>query len=160
LGARLKWAQRERSLSEGRDFIKWTFEPARARNAHFNLNRLGAVVRTYAPNFYGTDYATVEGEFGREHGIDSDRVIAEWNLSSPRVEAYSRGEKLTRDAQPEATVEIPPDWNALVRQDPTRANEELMRVRREFQNALAAGLVCSAFERDATRPRYLFYREP
>ncbi|MCA1643659.1 MAG: GNAT family N-acetyltransferase [Acidobacteria bacterium] len=45
LGARLKWAQRARSLSEGRDFIKWTFEPARARNAHFNLNRLGAVTR-------------------------------------------------------------------------------------------------------------------
>ncbi len=41
IGARLKWAQRMRALSEGRDFIKWTFEPMRARNAHFNLNRLG-----------------------------------------------------------------------------------------------------------------------
>ncbi|HVG28099.1 MAG TPA: hypothetical protein VM864_00110 [Pyrinomonadaceae bacterium] len=159
LGARLKWAQRERALSEGRDFIKWTFEPARARNAHFNLNRLGAVVRTYAPNFYGTDYATIEGEFGRSYGIDSDRVIAEWSLRSPRVEAAARGEQLTRDAQPEAAVEIPPDWNALVREDPARASEELLRVRREFQGALANGLVCSGFERDATRPRYLFYRE-
>src|SRR5688572_18526130 len=27
LGARLKWAQRERALSEGRSFIKWTWEP-------------------------------------------------------------------------------------------------------------------------------------
>jgi predicted GNAT superfamily acetyltransferase len=160
LGARLKWAQRERAIGEGRDFIKWTFEPARARNAHFNLNRLGAVVRTYAANFYGTDYATIGGEFGREYGIDSDRLIAEWSLRSPRVETAARGERLTRDAAPEATVEIPPDWNALVREDPARANEELLRVRREFQRALAAGLVCSGFERDATRPRYLFYREP
>src|SRR5580765_5022381 len=27
VGAQLKWAQRERALAEGRDFIKWTFEP-------------------------------------------------------------------------------------------------------------------------------------
>src|SRR5205807_3723294 len=27
VGAQLKWAQRERALSEGRTFIKWTFEP-------------------------------------------------------------------------------------------------------------------------------------
>ena len=55
VGAQLKWAQRKRALSEGRDFIKWTFEPMRARNAHFNLNRLGVTVREYAVNFYGTE---------------------------------------------------------------------------------------------------------
>lgn len=160
LGARLKWAQRERALREGRALIKWTFEPCRARNAHFNLNRLGAVVRTYAANYYGTDYATFDGEFGRPHGLDSDRLITEWNLNSPRVAAAARGEDLRRDAHPEATVEIPSDWNALVRDDPTRAREELLRVRREFQTAIKVGLVCSGFERDETRPRYLFYREP
>lgn len=157
LGARLKWAQRERALAEGHDFIKWTFEPARARNAHFNLNRLGAVVRAYAPNFYGTDYATTDGEFGRPLGLDSDRVFAEWDLRSPRVEAVARGEELTRDSAPAATVEIPLDWNALVRADTARAQGELLRVRREFQQALATGLVCSGFERDAARPRYLFF---
>src|SRR5258708_8755074 len=40
IGARLKWAQRTRALAEGRNFIKSTFEPPRARNAYFNLNRL------------------------------------------------------------------------------------------------------------------------
>jgi predicted GNAT superfamily acetyltransferase len=159
LGARLKWAQRERAIREGRDFIKWTFEPCRARNAHFNLNRLGAVVRTYAANFYGTDYTTFDGEFGRPLGLDSDRLIAEWNLRAPRVEALARGKKLAHDTQPEATVEIPPDWSALVREDPARAREELSRVRREFQHALASGLACSGFERDAVRPHYLFYRQ-
>ncbi len=159
LGARLKWAQRERAIAEGRDFIRWTFEPCRARNAHFNLNRLGAVVRNYIPNMYGTDYTTIDGEFGRRLGLDSDRVYADWDLRSPRVEAASRGETLGRDARPEATVVIPSDWNALVREDPARAQEELLRVRGEFQNALASGLVCSGFERDAVRPRYLFYPE-
>ena len=41
VGARLKWAQRERALAEGRRLIRWTWEPMRARNAHFHLNRLG-----------------------------------------------------------------------------------------------------------------------
>src|SRR5258705_13429933 len=62
LGAQLKWAQRERALSEGRTFIKWTWEPMRARNAHFNLNRLGAIVEAYAENFYGIDYVTGQPE--------------------------------------------------------------------------------------------------
>src|SRR5947208_14290977 len=38
VGAQLKCAQRASALAEGSDFIKWTFEPMRARNAHFNLN--------------------------------------------------------------------------------------------------------------------------
>src|SRR5947207_11530673 len=88
VGAQLKWAQRERALAEGRDFIKWTFEPMRARNAHFNLNRLGVVVREYAVNFYGTDYSTNPVEKGSSaSGIDSDRLFASWELRSPRVEA-------------------------------------------------------------------------
>src|SRR5215207_2319225 len=56
VGARLKWAQRERALKEGRMSIKWTWDPMQARNAHFNLNRLGATVDTYKDNFYGVDY--------------------------------------------------------------------------------------------------------
>src|SRR6266404_6753972 len=69
VGAQLKWAQRARALAEGRDFIKWTFEPMRARNAHFNLNRLGANIREYAVNFYGTDYGANPAE--KTIGMDS-----------------------------------------------------------------------------------------
>src|ERR1044072_6896529 len=61
VGARLKWAQRERALREGRKLIKWTWDPMQARNAHFNLNRLGATVQTYLDNFYGVDYGTDAG---------------------------------------------------------------------------------------------------
>ena len=91
VGAQLKWAQRARALGEGRDFIKWTFEPMRARNAHFNLNRLGVVIREYAVNFYGTDYSTNPAEKGSgASGLDSDRLFASWELRSPRVEAFSQ----------------------------------------------------------------------
>ena len=159
VGARLKWAQRGRALSEGRRFIRWTWDPAQSRNAHFNLNRLGVVVRSYAVNYYGTDYSTVTGRFGDPLGLDSDRLVAEWALDSPRVEALSRGAAPEPLGEPAASVQIPPNWAALVREDAAAARAELLRVRAEFQAALAAGLVCAAFERDPSAPKYLFYSD-
>ncbi|MDT7690142.1 MAG: hypothetical protein QOE46_2901 [Acidobacteriota bacterium] len=157
IGARLKWAQRARALAEGRRFIQWTWDPAQSRNAHFNLNRLGVVVRSYAVNYYGTDYSTVTGKFAEPLGLASDRLVARWSLDSPRVEALARGEWPEPLGEPEASVMIPPNWGALVREDPATARAELFRVRAEFQRALAAGLVCAGFERDPVRPRYLFF---
>ena len=160
VGARLKWAQRARALEEGRRFIRWTWDPAQSRNAHFNLNRLGVVVRRYALNYYGTDYSTVTGKFGEPLGLDRDRLVAEWELNSPRVEALARGETPEPLGEPEAAVAVPPNWGALVREDPASARAELLRVRNEFQAALASGLVCAGFERDPSAPRYLFFRSP
>src|SRR5205807_4996529 len=109
VGAQLKWAQRERALAEGRDFIKWTFEPMRARNAHFNLNRLGANIREYAVNFYGTDYGNPAG---KTIGMDSDRLFAGWEMRSPRVEALSGGRQY-RLVKPDDAIEIPGDFSTL-----------------------------------------------
>ncbi|MDX6271649.1 MAG: hypothetical protein QOD28_2872 [Acidobacteriota bacterium] len=160
LGARLKWAQRERALAEGRNFIRWTFEPMQARNAYFNLNRLGVVVRSYGVNFYGWDAGTEAFADGKQFNLDSDRLIAEWELSTPRVAACARGERPAQvAAMPTATVEIPPDWKRLRREDGRAAERELLRVRSEFQTHFAAGLVCAGFERDPARPRYLFYSD-
>src|SRR5687767_5525658 len=79
VGAQLKWAQRARAMKEGRELIRWTWEPLKARNAHFNLNRLGVVVRSYAVNFYGTDYSTDPTLDASERpGLDSDRMFASW----------------------------------------------------------------------------------
>lgn len=157
VGAQLKWAQRARALAEGRDFIKWTFEPMRARNAHFNLNRLGVVVREYAVNFYGTDYSTNPAEKGSAvSGIDSDRVFAGWELRSPRVEAFSQRKEHSL-GEPQRTIEIPADFSALLKADPQFAKREIMRVREEFLQAFSDGFVCRAFERHEQCPRYLFY---
>jgi len=157
VGAQLKWAQRERALAEGRTFIKWTFEPMRARNAHFNLNRLGVAIREYAVNFYGTDYNTSPAEKAAGvEGFDSDRLFAGWELNSPRAEAlaqrreYPLGESVR-------SIEIPADFSSLLRTDSSAAKSEVLRVREEFLDALNNGLVCRAFGRDDRRPRYLFY---
>ncbi|HEY0385052.1 MAG TPA: GNAT family N-acetyltransferase [Pyrinomonadaceae bacterium] len=157
IGARLKWAQRERALSEARNFIKWTWDPMQARNAHFNLNRLGVTVSSYGTNFYGTDYLTFPRERASGQGLDSDRLFADWDLRAPRVVELAEG----RDAAPlgptVAEIVIPPDWHALVEHDPRAARREQLRVRAEFAAAFAARLVCAGFRRDAARPSYLLY---
>jgi predicted GNAT superfamily acetyltransferase len=170
VGARLKWSQRERALQEGKDFIKWTWDPMQARNAHFNLNRLGVTVSTYAENFYGTDYVTSPtlksagtAESGLGPGIDSDRLFAHWQLQTPRVidlanssrGVHSSGSHIT--SQPQVTISIPTDWTKLCKEDSAQARHEQLRVRHEFQKAFAAGLIATAFERSTEHPRYLLF---
>jgi predicted GNAT superfamily acetyltransferase len=159
VGARLKWAQRERALREGRNLIKWTWDPMQARNAHFNLNRLGVTVNSYGTNFYGTDYLTFPHERADGDGLDSDRLFAEWDLRSPRVAALAAGDDAAVPSAPGAEIAIPPDWHALVAHDPRAARREQLRVRAEFAEAFAARLVCAGFKRDKERPRYLLYQE-
>jgi predicted GNAT superfamily acetyltransferase len=159
VGARLKWAQRARALAEGRNFIKWTWDPMQARNAHFNLNRLGVIVRSYAVNFYGTDYNTTPRETNNDAvSLDSDRLFAEWQLDSRRVSLLAEGRAERIASAPDATIEIPADWPALIRHDAHAARREQLRVRAEFEKAFAARLVCAGFERDTAHPRYLLYK--
>src|ERR1041384_1378219 len=136
VGAQLKWAQRERALGEGRSFIKWTFEPMRGRNAHFSLNRLGAVIGEYEVNFYGTDYhaSAAERAAGVE-GFDSDRLFAGWDLDSPRVKALAQRQEYPL-GESESSIEIPADFSSLLRTDPSAAKSEVLRVREEFLDAL------------------------
>jgi len=158
VGAKLKWAQRERALAEGREFIKWTWEPMRARNAHFNLNRLGVIIEGYCDNFYGTDYGSdYAGQIQGAPGIDSDRVFASWYLRSDRVVKYSRGQEYGLEGPPVRVVGIPSNWPQLVNDDAAAAKQELLRVREEFKTALSSGFVCAAFDRNAEKPSYLFY---
>jgi predicted GNAT superfamily acetyltransferase len=156
IGARLKWAQRERALGEGRKLIKWTWDPMQARNAHFNLNRLGATVETYAANFYGTDYNT-DASLTEKVGLPSDRLIATWNLGSERVSALANGITSPVNAKPVTSIAIPAEWTALVKQDPKRARDEQARVREEFTKAFEQRLVCAGFERGEKESRYLLF---
>src|ERR1044072_9360341 len=134
VGVRLKWAQRERAMKEGRKLIKWTWDPMMARNAHFNLNRLGATVDSYAANFYGTDYNT-DASLTEKVGLLSDRLIATWNLGSERVKALASGTATPVDARPVSCMAIPAEWTSLVKQYAARARDEQARVREELTKA-------------------------
>ena len=151
IGARLKWAQRERALAYGVRCIKWTFEPVKARNAFFNLEKLGAIVTQYEENFYGVDYSA-----DKKIGLASDRLFAEWHLESEKVNALADGKPWAEDREPAACIVVPLNWSELVK-TPEKALSEQLRVRGEFQSAFAEGLVGRGFARDELKPRYLLY---
>jgi predicted GNAT superfamily acetyltransferase len=156
IGARLKWEQRLRALSESVEYIKWTFQPVLARNAFFNLEKLGAEIREYEPNFYGTDYPAEHKE-GDGLGIDSDRLFAEWHLSSDKVAMRATGEEFTEERPLLEEIEIPNNWDELVSNEPKKAIEEQARIKDSFKAAFASGMVCRGFRRDEERPAYLLY---
>jgi predicted GNAT superfamily acetyltransferase len=159
IGARLKWAQRERALAEGVNYIKWTYQPVLARNAFFNIERLGVTINSYMPNYYGTDAEASAEQKSAQEGVDSDRLFADWHLDSPKVVALSSGEKFAEPGKLAKTIEIPPDWNELVVRDTKKAIAEQSRIKHEFQAAFSEGLVVRGFERSATSPKYLLYKE-
>jgi predicted GNAT superfamily acetyltransferase len=158
IGARLKWAQRARALSENIKYVKWTFQPVLARNAFFNLEKLGAEIREYEANFYGTDYSTAHNE-GGSLGIDSDRLFAEWDLSGPKAAALADGTSFVEEREPAREIEIPNNWDGLVAADVKQAIAEQDRVKAEFREAFSEGLVCRGFRRDDNRPAYLLYED-
>jgi predicted GNAT superfamily acetyltransferase len=86
VGRRLKLRQKSDALARGIDLIEWTFDPLDLKNAHFNVERLGAIVRRYVRNQYGVSSSHLHG------GLPTDRLVAEWWISRPRdnVEATDR----------------------------------------------------------------------
>ncbi len=154
IGAKLKWSQRDFALKVGISFIKWTFQPVQAKNAHFNLNRLGATIKHYEPNFYGTDYSTLHEQNGKL-GLDSDRLFAEWNLETEKVVALSKNEKYIDTDAEKIRITIPFNWNELVKSDLRKAIDEQNRVKFEFESAFANGLICKSFERETSS--YILY---
>jgi predicted GNAT superfamily acetyltransferase len=156
IGARLKWAQRDRAIRTGVKSIKWTFEPIKARNAFFNLEKLGAVVTEYEENFYGIDYSTAPD---KKIGLASDRLFAEWRLESDKVVALASGHAVSGAMNPARKIDVTPNWNELVSSDPPAALAEQVRIRGEFQSAFAEGLVGRGFVRDKESPHYLLYEK-
>ena len=79
LGVRLKAYQRERLLEMGITRVHWTFDPLESKNAHLNLNKLGAVAHEYVQDMYG------ETDSPLHRGIGTDRLVPTWTLDSERV---------------------------------------------------------------------------
>jgi len=153
VGLRLKWAQREAVLARGLGLVSWTFDPMRATNARLNLRHLGAIARELLPDFYGRTSSALH------HGLATDRLLARWELASPRVKRLAAGRsaaeprtraprinevrlqgglpvssepRLELDA-PRLLLEIPSDWDAIGRGDAGLAREWQGIVKRSFE---------------------------
>jgi predicted GNAT superfamily acetyltransferase len=147
IGRRLKLRQREEALTRGIELIEWTFDPLELKNAFFNIERLGAIVRRYNENQYGVTASPLHG------GLPTDRCIAEWWINSPRVHNILKGERTT-PAAPER-IGYPTDI-ARIRAENQNAAREIQRANAEkFQQAFANGLAVTGFERTNDEGIYL-----
>jgi predicted GNAT superfamily acetyltransferase len=144
----LKLAQREDALAQGIDLIEWTFDPLELKNAWFNIERLGAVVRRFVPNQYGCTTSPLHG------GLPTDRCVAEWRLDSPRVKRVLAGESLDH-SNIAARIEVPAAIGSFKRDHPGQAREIQTRVREEFLKHLSNDLAVTGFERASEAGCYL-----
>ena len=143
VGYALKLAQRARALDQGIGVIRWTFDPMVARNAWFNLGKLGAVVDRFDRSFYGPMQDTINA------GDRSDRFTVRWDLER------EPGPREVPANQP--TVPIPPEYHGLRAEDPEEAALLRDAAAGSFEAHLGAGLVGAAFDREASA--YIFARE-
>ena len=158
LGRKLKIEQRRLALEAGIRWIEWTFDPLRAKNAFFNIVRLGAITRRYRPDYYGR----VESRL--QQGLPSDRLGCEWWLKSRRVRAAlarSAGSHPAPAAsssvlqKSERVIEIPLDFSTIAEREPEEARKLQRSVRRKFEDFFRRGLAVTGFERGDGVGRYL-----
>ena len=166
VGFALKVHQRAWALARGLVAVTWTFDPLVARNAWFNLAKLGAAPTGYLEDFYGPMTDAINA------GMASDRLLLTWRLQDPAVAAACAGtprqpavpagaepalevgpdlEPVARKADaPAVTVAVPPDVEGL---DPERRRAWRAAVREAMAGRLAEGAAVTGFLR---RPdRYL-----
>jgi predicted GNAT superfamily acetyltransferase len=142
IGRQLKLKQREEARRAGIGLIEWTFDPLEIRNSHFNIERLGVVVRRFIPNQYGITSSRLHG------GLPTDRLMAEWHVNSPRVEAIvERGETVERRAQ--SSITVPREIDQWRSGDIEQARQAQDRIRAEFQQFLGGGLAVVGYQRSS-----------
>src|SRR5271167_3469713 len=151
VGRLLKLAQRDDALDRGIDLIEWTFDPLQLKNAHFNIERLGAIVRRYTPNLYGRTSSPLHA------GLPTDRLVAEWWVRSQRVEDVLGGRlrALGSDCQ---RISIPADIRRICRDEPLAAEIIQTSVREQFLANIADGRAAVGFELNKELGTYLLER--
>ena len=122
--------------------IEWTFDPLVARNAYFNLSKLGAVPVEYLANFYG------EIADGINTDDETDRLLVSWRLRSPEVIACASGTAVVVRREPgDAAVAVPADIERVRREDMAAAQLWRRRVRDQLTELLDAGGRIIGFDR-------------
>ncbi len=148
VGRMLKLFQRSEALGRGIRLIQWTFDPLELRNAHFNLNRLGAICREFHRNLYGVTTSPLH------RGMETDRLLAEWHLDSARVVAAI--ENLVKDPlEAPAMIELPAALGRWQHEGSSEVGALQARVREEFTRWFAKGYAAVALRTAPGNPAYL-----
>lgn len=168
VGRALKWHQRAWCLRRGIGRVRWTFDPLIRRNAVLNLQLLGARATAYEEDLYGRMHDA------RNAGEPTDRLVVDWDLVAPRVEAAASGRAaapdlsalersgahpvlredddgsphLTPSDAPRRLVQVPSDIERLRADDPSLAAAWGAAVRVALGDALRAGSRITGVTRD------------
>lgn len=148
VGRRLKLEQRADALARGLELVEWTFDPLELKNAYFNIERLGAIVRRYIPNKYGRTTSPLHG------GLSTDRLVAEWWLRTPRVEAVVKGGAVPH-APGSRRIAVPAAIAQLKSNQGAAAERVQTEVRGQFQKLFAEGYAVTGFEATEDAGTYL-----
>ena len=166
VGFLLKRAQREWCLVRNIDVVPWTMDPMVARNARFNLHKLGAIGDGFHRDYYGP----MDDAFNR--GDRSDRLEIRWELRSPRVERALAGRPDEPDIAEAGTVvdregrrskqegrrvlvQLPDVYHALRETEPEVARRWRDAVADSFEELFSNGYRAIGFVRDG---RYVLER--
>lgn len=141
IGRRLKLKQREDALARGIRLVEWTFDPLEVRNAHFNLERLGAIARHYLANLYGRTSSPLHAV------LPTDRLVAEWWLEAPRVVARAEGAPPPREAVSQR-IRVPGEIGEWRQKNPAAAEQAQREIRQQFEHWFAHGYAAVGFEVD------------
>jgi len=170
VGYALKLAQRAQAMDAGYRVVRWTFDPLQARNAHFNLNKLGVLCDRFHRNFYGAMTDVLN------RGDRSDRLVVRWELdhviapyaapTGPEVAVLrasgpqgmpkpERGEEPRVAAGGTVRVSIPADYSGLKERDPALASEWRDAVGEVLGRCFDLGMIVLGFTREPEGPRYV-----
>jgi predicted GNAT superfamily acetyltransferase len=160
VGFALKLAQRAQALEQGIAIVRWTFDPLIARNAYFNLHKLGVVGDRFGRDFYGAMTDALNA------GDRSDRFTVRWDLErepGPRAVEVggavlpAEGDEPGAFAAPagrSALVQVPREYAELRERDPDIAARWRDASAEAIEACLGAGMIAAGF--DAERSGYLF----
>jgi predicted GNAT superfamily acetyltransferase len=184
IGRRLKTFQRAWLLERRVPVMYWSYDPLVARNAHLNIEKLGARVMEYVPDMYGAgDASLLDGVIG------TDRFVVQWRLDEERHDERGRhdarpggGSSFPRDSAivnpphdrgavrtlrrnhtgPATAVyiEIPPEIDALKVADVGAAAAWRAGTREAFHTYLGQGYTVTRFLRDETSDRCVYLLVP
>ena len=172
VGFALKQHQRRWAVAAGLERVTWTFDPLIARNAYFNVTKLGARLTAYYVDFYGplddginagdeTDRCLVtwlvdgtgarEAAAGRVAQVEVGALRATGVRDALRIDGQGRPQ-LPAGPAGDADVrllQLPQDVVALRHVDPSAAAAWRAAVREVLVTAFADGFEVTGVSRDA-----------
>jgi chorismate synthase len=173
IGRALKEYQRQELARRKIGEMFWTYDPLIAKNAHFNLNVLGARVVRYAPDMYGDMGSPLH------HGLPTDRLVVVLDTARPPRDASAtlagdeaRTPVLT--ARPQSgdhilapgdtaarrlRIEIPTDFATLLATAPAEARAWHAATREHLQWALAQHYCVTGLRHDPVTARSFYILE-